>query len=104
MRNEKQATLSYDQIDKLRRTLVQEHVQANRAALRSLNQMQYVFQDVCRELKELGVTQSRIGRRIKRSQCRVSQWATGQQAVPAQTLVHSLPILLDMLKEKRGDE
>lgn len=103
MKTEKQATLSYDQIDKLRRTLVQEHVQANRAALHSLNQMQYVFQDVCRELKEIGVTQIQIGRRIKRSQGRVSQWATGQQAVPAQTLVHSLPILLDMLQEKRGD-
>lgn len=104
MKTEKQATLSYGQIDKLRRTLVQEHVQANRDALHSLNQMQYVFQDVCMELRELGVTQIEIGRRINRSQGRVSQWATGQCAVPAQTLVTVLPVLLDMLKEKRGDE
>lgn len=102
MRPEKHATLSYDQIDKIRRTLVQEHVQANKDALYYLNQMQCVFQDVCKELKQLGVNQKQIGRRIKRSQGRVSQWATGQQAVPAQTLVTVLPILLDMLKEKRG--
>lgn len=104
MKTETQATLSYDQIDKIRRTLVHEHVQANKDALRSLNQMQCVFQDVCKELKRLGVSQIQIGRRIKRSQGRVSQWATGQQAVPAQTLVAVLPVLLDMLKEKRGDD
>ena len=94
-------------IDKLRRDVHCRHVQAIAEAERTLKGMRNIFLNVWEELRYYGYSQAKIGRLVKRSQTRVSLWVTGQNPVPAQTLVKILPILLDelqLLREQQNTE